>query len=66
MAYPRRACWRKAERGRAKFEVLLEVLNADEGADLVAARANVRAVEAIVVCIGVSKECGGKKKAAAV
>lgn len=41
-AYPRRDCWRKVWRGRAKALLRVEVLRAEvEGVDLTAARAKV-------------------------
>lgn len=48
-AYPRRDCWRKVWRGKVNAVLRVEVLKAEvEGVDLKAARAKVRAVEAIV------------------
>jgi hypothetical protein len=48
--YPRRDCWRKVWRGKVNAVFRVEVLNAvvEEGLDLNAARAKVRAVEAIL------------------
>lgn len=47
--YPRRDCWRKVWRGKVNAVFRVEVLNAVvEGLDLNAARAKVRAVEAIL------------------
>lgn len=48
-AYPRRDCWRKVWRGRVKAVLRAEVLKAEvDGVDLNAARAMLRAAEAIV------------------
>lgn len=52
-AYPRRDCWRNVWRGRVNAEFRAEVLKADVDGALNAARATLRAAEAMVAWCGV-------------
>ena len=59
-AYPRRDWWRKVWRGKVNAVLRAEVLKAEvEAVDLKAARAKVRAVEAITKLLIKSRARGG-------